>query len=85
LQYHRGGDLAINIQGTGKTVGRLTQSGGKPLDEINANAHLIAAAPELLDALEAVETELLSDRFNLSGQTQDQIRAAIRKAKGGEE
>lgn len=53
-------------------------------DEAMANAHLIAAAPDLLEALEAVETELLSDRFNLSGQTQDQIRAAIIKAKGGQ-
>lgn len=46
-----------------------------------ANANLIAAAPDLLAALESVAS-IRSAMIELDEITQDQIRAAISKAKG---
>jgi len=43
-----------------------------------ANAHLIAAAPELLEALEAVIDYAPHEEFPFTAQ----VKAAIRKAKG---
>jgi hypothetical protein len=58
-------------------------------DADTANARLIAAAPDLLAACEAVLSNLdhLSDVWGQEGVTrtvQDRLRAAIAKAKGGE-
>ena len=47
---------------------------GSDNEETNANARLIAAAPDLLEALEA----LLEGDFNVA----EKARAAIAKAKG---
>lgn len=51
--------------------------------ESQANARLIAAAPELLDALEEVMDEI-SGRIELEAGTRFRVRAAIRKALGEE-
>ena len=56
---------------------------GRTTDETTANAHLISAAPELLEALEAI---MGSDLFEWNGSAafwlQDKVKAAIAKAKG---
>jgi NTP pyrophosphatase (non-canonical NTP hydrolase) len=59
-------------------VAEALQVGGTWLDETRANAQLIAAAPELLDALVAVVA--IADRATVEF---DRARAAIAKAKGG--
>jgi len=58
---------------------------GRTPEEAMANAHLISAAPDLLDALEAI---MGSDVFEWNGSAafwlQDKVKAAIAKAKGGQ-
>lgn len=54
--------------------------GGITMDEARANARLIAAAPELLEALVAVERRIADDD-GFDG-TKEIIRAAIAKATG---
>lgn len=49
-------------------------------DERNANARLIAAAPELLEAAQAIAKHL----WNADGPVYDALRAAIDKATGDE-
>jgi len=55
-------------------------------DAVNrANAHLISAAPELLEALEAVRQSILDDARPMTNRQHDAIvkaDAAIRKARG---
>jgi len=51
---------------------------GVPREDAEANARLIAAAPDLLAALEAVEDDGCWNEFTKG--TQDQILAAILKA-----
>jgi hypothetical protein len=48
--------------------------------EIHANAHLIAAAPELYDALEELKSELRD--YGLDHPVMKQIDAALAKARG---
>jgi len=48
---------------------------------IESYAHLIAAAPDLLQALEAVEEETEWD-IDLSKKTREMVSKAIRKARG---
>jgi len=51
--------------------------------ESHANARLIAAAPDLLAALEQVDDDLIeNEEGSISLQTMQQLRAAIAKAKG---
>ena len=53
------------------------------LHEMQANAALLAAAPELLDALRGM-LEVFGDEFGIgSSDTCDAARAAIAKAEGG--
>ena len=56
---------------------------GRTEEETQANARLIAAAPDLLEALEAI---MGSDVFEWNGSAafwlQDKVRASIAKAKG---
>jgi hypothetical protein len=53
-------------------------------DETSANADLIAAAPELLEALQAVCDEQDGNEGHASAEAYDKARAAIAKATGGE-
>ena len=59
----------------------LTWSGRRPDDEVKANANLIAAAPDLLEACKAalnmVETDLGPPNWDI-------LRAAIAKAEGND-
>ncbi|MBA43595.1 MAG: hypothetical protein CMF62_06285 [Magnetococcales bacterium] len=56
----------------------------KPDEELKANAHLIAAAPDLLEACEAALKKLNSicQHSNAAHEAQTMIREAINKAKG---
>ena len=74
----------------GNEIDRIADVYGAPLNE--ANAELIAAAPDLLAALESAEQcicDLLERtefaRENATGHDVPAIRAAIAKAKGEEE
>jgi hypothetical protein len=61
---------------------------GKDIEERTANAHLIAAAPDLLAALERIIDEckvFCNDSMDIDNYAVDQAREAIRKAKGGAE
>jgi hypothetical protein len=51
-------------------------------DEVAANAHLIAAAPELLEALKAVRAWLNDYNGHMGVPQTKMIRAAIAKAEG---
>jgi hypothetical protein len=101
LLIHVEGDPVLNVirDGTEKYRGSITSAkwiaelDADSLDgecgENEANARLIAAAPDLLAACEAVLSNLdhLSDVWGQEGVTrtvQDRLRAAIAKAKGGE-
>lgn len=60
-------------------------SGLIPADEELANARLIAAAPELLNACELFEQAIAVNRHNLTREMRaaiDAARAALAKAKG---
>ena len=75
-QRYAGGICHIHVDNGIKSI----SDGGNdcpPLDEAKANAHLIAAAPELLEALE-VFVEITEGR----GAVKLQAIAAITKAKG---
>ncbi len=77
-------DVFVN---TRQVVASCPRSREVPDGEREANARLIAAAPELLAALELAEATLQRLAPNGSRATQgtrDVARAAIEKAKGGE-
>lgn len=76
---------------TGKTSKRIAFATGRAqgddntLKEIKANAHLIAAAPELLEACKAAETlfsKMLAHSELNPRHPIHQLRAAIAKARG---
>lgn len=52
---------------------------------VKANAHLIAAAPEMLEALEMVMIAVDYQKTDLHDTVRDFINSVIRKAKGGTE
>lgn len=52
-----------------------------PIEEHNANASLIAAAPELLEALELADAALSGSNMNMNV-VQKKVKAAIAKARG---
>jgi hypothetical protein len=69
------------------TAGSVCKVAEKRSAQKEANAHLIAAAPELLAIAIGIESDCVLDQFgwanlHLSKGNVEQIRAAIRKAKG---
>lgn len=82
LQLGTVGDICT-LDGTPIAQAQMRQpmAAGKPDDERQANARLIAAAPDLLDALR----DMVSDRNQLSEATVSFAKAAIAKATGEEE
>jgi hypothetical protein len=72
---------ALNAEGVNR-FSALVQDAHAPAYELNANAHLISAAPDLLEALEmAMEIGDQCSRGFL-GKFQAKARAAIAKARG---
>ena len=70
----------LKIKGS-HLIAKLRLHGDKELDdEQQANAHLIAAAPELLEACE----KIVNNWGNLHPKDRQQLRRAISKAKGSE-
>ena len=71
---------------TGKSIVKWTGFDGVnlPKKEIEANARLMAAAPELLEALKTLITALdnCPGEFNYPAKIEDMARAVIAKAKG---
>ena len=69
-----------------KIVARTTNHNAAPDTEEAANARLIAAAPELLEALKLAEERIVElsawAKIEAEGQTIAEIRAAIAKAEG---
>ena len=74
-----------------RSVAAFASNGTRPADERNANARLIAAAPELL---EAAKEHLAASEYSMSGEddvaamlrfgdAEKALRAAIAKAAGG--
>ena len=64
-------------------VANATWLGENKLDQLNANARLIAAAPELLEALEEIVSAADGDGWSQLDADLRKARAAIAKATGG--
>jgi hypothetical protein len=76
------------ILGDGNQVAMATMNGCLPAETRDANARLIAAAPELLEALQQAlfslgHTGANHDLDNMHRPAWEMIRAAIAKATGG--
>ena len=65
-------------------VSRAEEDWDMAVKEVQANAHLIAAAPELLDALETLLLSTERDDINFRVREMEAAREAIAKAEGGE-
>lgn len=79
-----GDDIYIWSEGQKQFVGLASYEDGTQR-EVQANAHLIAAAPELLEACELAEQFWYADHPNDTVEAQQarrQLRAAIAKATG---
>ena len=71
-------------RGYSVVVSRAEEDWDMAVEEVQANAHLIAAAPELLDALETLLLSTERDDMNFRVRAMEAAREAIAKAKGGE-
>ena len=71
-------------RGYSVVVSRAGEDWDMDVEEVQANAHLIAAAPELLDALETLLLSTERDDINFRVRAMEAAREAIAKAKGGE-
>ena len=76
------GKLSIVSIGYPDELNPIDDSGvhGNTEDEALANAYLIAAAPDLLEALENLE----NDDNSIPSHAWDMVQSAIAKAKGGQ-
>jgi len=73
---------ALNESGINQFfTGLCTQKGGAGNEELNANANLIAAAPDLLEALFEMEN-IFSPQTEAERLLLIKIRRAIKKAEG---
>lgn len=69
----------------GQQIADMVQSQGrgrKDVKRIEADAHLIAAAPDMLAALRQVEAEMRAGFGSVFGETREQVRRAVAKAEG---
>ena len=64
-------------------VANATWLGENKLDQLNSNARLITAAPDLLEALEEIVSAADGDGWNQLDGNLRKARAAIAKATGG--
>lgn len=65
-----------DISGDGVGIAHIYD--GVPRDKVKANAHMIAASPDLYEAL----CDMVSDRESLSEATIENARKALAKARG---
>jgi len=74
--------VGISIDDTEKRIGVMTTYANKqlPMDEVQANANLIASAPEMLKALK----KCVNFYFKGISDFQDEVYALIAKAEGEE-
>ena len=73
--WHTAGEQGVQIRGAKDQIAKVWTMRG---NEWKANARLIAAAPDLLEALQ----DMVSDHASLSDATLAFARAAIAKAAG---
>ena len=73
--WHTAGEQGVQIRSAKDQIAKVWTMRG---NEWKANAHLIAAAPDLLEALQ----DMVSDHASLSAATLAFARAAIAKATG---
>ena len=73
--WHTAGEQGVQIRGAKDQIAKVWTMRG---NEWKANARLIAAAPDLLEALQ----DMVSDHASLSDATLAFARAAIAKATG---
>lgn len=76
------GTCVGNAKGERRFVVGITRTAYASQDEMRANARLIAAAPELLEALEAVDRMFSEPGKWNKISVRDCVRAAIAKATG---
>ena len=79
---------ALEIHSESRRIARSLYEGGSEDNEANANAHLIAAAPELLEALKEL-CDMVDGLFSIDYHAYDSFttqpaRAVIAKAEGQE-
>ena len=66
-------------------IANATFLGNNRLDELNANARLIAAAPDLLEALRGLRDAFIGTSVEVQADAMRAARAAINKAVGQSE
>lgn len=75
----------VGERGVITSVGAAQQRGPIDMDSNHANAKLIAAAPDLLDALEQIIDDMGSDGLSCCQYAKDRALAAYEKATGRRE
>jgi hypothetical protein len=79
------GDCGISAEGTGvfiEAFAEIRHSGENAQEEAKANARLIAASPDLLDALRLVWDKVLTEYHSPESYVRQIVEAAIAKAEG---
>jgi len=82
--FKKDGSCDLRVDGYGVICDFMVDGPNEEMDvEAIANAHLIAAAPELLEACKAANLRLLQQKSTLAdSDILDLLQAAITKAKG---